>query len=132
MSLCSDDEYDLKQVLLHMKQQIGSGETNLRTLGKILWKMGKLDLAEKYFKRLLSELPSDVHLLFNLYEDLGEIASLKGDYDISIQWHQKSLEVKKKNELAFKSNSNTTDNSIGEFIERNSIIFKRRFYRRID
>ena len=129
MSLCSDDEHDLKQVLLHMKQQIGNGETNLRTLGKVLWKMGKFDLAEKYFKRLLNELPSNDPLLCNLYEDLGELASQTGDYDMSIQWHQKSLEVKKQNESTFKTNSNTTDNSIGEFIERNSIIFKRGFYR---
>jgi len=117
MSLCSDDEYDLQQVLLHMKQQIGNGETNLRTLGKVLCKMGKFDLAQKYFKRLLNELSLSDHLLCNLYEDLGELASQTGDYDMSVQWHQKSLEVKKQNESTVKSNSNTTANSIGEFIE---------------
>jgi tetratricopeptide (TPR) repeat protein len=132
MSLCSDDEYDLKQVLLHMKQQIGDGETNLRTLAKVLWKMGKFDLAEKYFKRLLDELPSSDYLLCNLYEDLGELASQTGDYDMSVQWHQKSLEVKNQNESIVKTNSNTTHISIGEFIERNSIIFKQGFYRRMD
>ncbi len=115
MSLCSDDENDLKHVILHMKQQIGDGETNLRTLGKVLWKMGKLDLAEKYFKRLLNELSSSDHLLCNLYEDLGELASQIGDYDMSVQWHKKFLEAKKKNESIGKSNNNTTDKSIGEF-----------------
>jgi tetratricopeptide (TPR) repeat protein len=57
--------------------------------------MGKLDLAEKYFKRLLNELSPNDPLILNLYEDLGEIASQTGDYDMSIQWHQKYLEVKK-------------------------------------
>ncbi|CAF0790317.1 unnamed protein product [Adineta steineri] len=113
MSLCSDNEYDLKQVLLHMKQQIGNGETNLRTLGKVLWTMGKFDLAEGYFKRLLNELPSNDPLLSSLYEDLGELASQTGDYDMSIQWHQKYLEVKKQNELLFQNNSNITNNCIG-------------------
>ncbi|CAF1424083.1 unnamed protein product [Rotaria sordida] len=97
MSLCSDDENDLKQVLLRMKQQLGKGETNLRTLGRVLWEMGKLDLAEKYIKRLLNELPSNNQLRCNLYEDLGKIASQKGDYDMSIQWYQKALEVPKQN-----------------------------------
>ncbi|CAF1565421.1 unnamed protein product, partial [Rotaria sordida] len=60
MTLCSDDEHDLKEVLMYMKQQLVSGETNLRTLGKILWEMGKLDLAKQYFTRLLKELsPND-------------------------------------------------------------------------
>ncbi|CAF4134058.1 unnamed protein product, partial [Adineta steineri] len=99
MTLCNDDEHDLKQVLMYMKQQIKSEEINLRTLGKLLWKMGKLDLAEKYFNRLLQELPSDDPLLSSLYEDLGELASQTGDFDMSVQWHQKSLTIKNKNQL---------------------------------
>ncbi|CAF1352377.1 unnamed protein product [Adineta steineri] len=78
ITLCSDDEYDLKQVLMYMKQQIGSGETNLRTLGKVLWKMGKLDLAGKYFNRLLNELQPNDPLLSILYEDLGALRSKVG------------------------------------------------------
>jgi tetratricopeptide (TPR) repeat protein len=95
MSLCSDEENYLKEVLLRMKRQIGNGETNLRTLARILGEMGKLDLAEKYIKRLLNERRLNDHLLCNLYEDLGKIASQKGDYDMSIQWHQKALQVPK-------------------------------------
>jgi tetratricopeptide (TPR) repeat protein len=107
MSLCSDDEHDLKQVVLHVKQQIGNGEINLRTLGKILGKMGRFDLAEKYFKRLLNELSQNDPLICNLYEDLGELASQTGDYDMSVEWHQKSLEFKRQNECTGKSNSKT-------------------------
>ena len=36
MTLSSDDDNQLKQVLTHMKQQTGIGETNLRILAKIL------------------------------------------------------------------------------------------------
>jgi hypothetical protein len=60
MTLSTDEEHGLKQVLMYMKGQIESGQTNLRTLAKVLWKMGKFDFAEKYFIRLLKELePND-------------------------------------------------------------------------
>ena len=98
MTLCGDDEHDLKQVLMYMKHQLGSGETNLRTLGKVLCKMGKFNLAEQYFIRLLNELPSTDPLLGNLYEDLGEVASQLGEFNKSIQWYQKALTLKNPNQ----------------------------------
>jgi len=128
MTLCSDDEHDLKQVLMYMNQQIGSGETNLRTLGKVLWKMGKLDLAEKCFNRLLKEVPSNDPLLSSLYEDLGELASLREDYDMSMEWHQKSVTFKSENQSTINPSITETSNSIGKFIERNFIIVKRLCY----
>ncbi|CAF3332715.1 unnamed protein product [Rotaria socialis] len=97
MTLCNDDEHDLKQVLTYMKQQIGSGETNLRTSGKVLCRMGKFDLAEKYLKSLLKELPSNHPLISSVYEDLGQLASQTGHFNMSVQWHQKSLVFKKRN-----------------------------------
>ncbi|CAF0853728.1 unnamed protein product [Adineta steineri] len=112
MTLCNDDELDLKQVLVYMKQQINSEETNLQILGKLLWKMGKLDLAHKYFNRLLQELQSNDPLLSSLYEDLGELASQTGDYDMSVQWHQKSLAIKNKNQVTVSPTIKKTNNSI--------------------
>ena len=92
ITLCSENESDLKNVLVHMKQQLGSGETNLRTLGKVLWKMGRLDLAEFYLVRLLNDLPPKHHLLGDLYGDLSEIAGLLKNYDKSVEYQQKALE----------------------------------------
>ncbi|CAF0880720.1 unnamed protein product [Adineta steineri] len=91
MTLSSEEEHDIKEVLRYMKGQVGTGETNLRTLGKVLWKMGKFDLAEQYFLRLLKQLPADDPSSSALYEDLGELAALRGEYDNSVQWHQKSI-----------------------------------------
>ncbi|CAF1490171.1 unnamed protein product [Adineta steineri] len=121
MTLCNDDEHDLKQVLMYMKQQINSKEANLRTLGKLLGTMGKLDLAEKYFNRLLQELPSDDPLLSSLYKDLGELASQRGDYDMSVQWHQKSLAIKNKNQLYVNPVIKKAKNSIGLPLSFNQI-----------
>ncbi|CAF1303903.1 unnamed protein product, partial [Rotaria sordida] len=70
MTLCSENEHDLKNVLMYMKQQLGNGETNLRTLGRVLSEMGKFDLAEQYFTRLLKELSPNDPLCGNLYKDL--------------------------------------------------------------
>jgi sugar lactone lactonase YvrE len=99
MSLCSGDEHEFKDVLAHMKQQNGSGPTNLRTFGKVLWQMGKLDLVEKYFERLLTDLPPNDPVISNVYEDLAQITSQKGDFDSSIKWRQKFLAFKNQHQF---------------------------------
>ncbi|CAF0899531.1 unnamed protein product [Adineta steineri] len=121
MTLCNDDEHDLKQVLMYMKQQIKSGEMNFRILGNVLWEMGKFDLAEKYFTRSLQQLPSNDSLHISLYEDLGKLTSQKGDYDMSVQWRQKLLTFKEKNPSATNVNVNKTNNSIEQTIPVNHI-----------
>ncbi|CAF1197322.1 unnamed protein product [Adineta steineri] len=121
MTLCNDNEHDLKQVLMYMKQQIENEEINLRTLGNVLWEMGKFDLAEKYFIRLLKQLPSDDPLHISLYEDLGKLASQRGAYDMSMKWRQKLLTFKEENLLATNASVNKTNNSIGQSIIFNHI-----------
>ena len=130
MTLYSDNEHDLKQVLIYMKQQTGTGETDLQTLGKVLGEMGKLDLAEKYFTRFVEQLPSNDPLLIDLYEDLGKLASQREDYDISMQWYRKSLTLKEQLEkqnqstvsrLSKKFMHRLTEGRSGKFTERRSI-----------
>ena len=84
MSLCSDDDHSLKEVLGDMKKQNGTGETNLCTLGKVLWDMGKFDLAKKYYIRCVNEISDNDPLLLTAYEDLAEIASQQNDYEESL------------------------------------------------
>ncbi|CAF2851027.1 unnamed protein product [Rotaria sp. Silwood2] len=129
MTLCSEKEHDLKNVLMYTKYELGCGQTNLRTLGKLLWQMGKLNLAEQYFTRLLKELSPNDPLLSDLYEDLGKIASHTGDYDKSVQWHKKSLALKNPNALAGVFNDDESSNSIGKFIERKSYLETDIFYK---
>ncbi|CAF0753935.1 unnamed protein product, partial [Adineta steineri] len=112
MTLCNDDEHDLKQVLMYMKQQIENEETNLQTLAKLLWEMGEFDLAEKYLTRLLKQLPSNDPLHISLYEDLGKLASQGRKLDMSMEWRQKLFTFKKENPLAINSSVNKTNNSI--------------------
>lgn len=116
MTLCNDDEHDLKQVLMYMKQKIGVGETNLRTFGKILWRMGKLDLAEIYLHRFGQQLTPNDPLLGDLYEDLGELAAQQQDYEMSILWHKKSLIIKNENQLTLNFNISSTNTLISKLV----------------
>ena len=59
MKLCSDNDHDLKSTFEHMKNEYGCGETTLLSFGNVLENMGKFDEADKYFLRLLQELPAD-------------------------------------------------------------------------
>ncbi|CAF1595707.1 unnamed protein product [Rotaria magnacalcarata] len=117
MTLCSDDQHDLKQVLLDMKDQFLSSEINLQTLGKLLWEMGKLDLAEKYLIRFLEQLSPDDPLLGDLYHDLGRLASNAGNLDKSMEWRQKAIALKKQKQPTSKSTIPKPSTSSGKFIE---------------
>jgi tetratricopeptide (TPR) repeat protein len=96
MTLCSDDDHDLKQLSEHMKREYGIGELSFIKFGHVLADMGKLDQADQYYRRLLNELPSnsstDVDIA-HLYGSLGIVASDKGDYNRSLDWHKKSLDI---------------------------------------
>ncbi|CAF3876545.1 unnamed protein product [Rotaria sp. Silwood1] len=100
MSLSRDDEHSLKQVLRAMKKQNGTGETSLCTFGKVLWKMGKFDLAKKYYIRWVSELSNSNPSLLTAYEDLADIASQQNDYEESVQWRQKLANLKERMPLS--------------------------------
>ncbi|CAM4958263.1 unnamed protein product [Rotaria socialis] len=99
MTLSSDEEHALREVLTDMKNSNENGETCLRSLGKLLWNMGMLDLADKYYRRFVNEISLNDPLRMTLFEELGNIASQKGDYDKSIEWHKKALDVQSKNEI---------------------------------
>ena len=95
MKLCGDDEHDLKKLFEHMKKDYagGDGEVDLRSFGNVLRVMGKFDLAEKFYRHLLDELPPNDASLSPLYYTLGLVIMDKGDYDASLQWFHKSLEI---------------------------------------
>lgn len=97
MILSSDEQNELKQVLVFMKQQTGNGPTNLRILANYLSDIGKFDLAEQYLERLLKQVSSNDPILGDLYEDLAKVASRSGNFDRSMKYHQKSIELKEKN-----------------------------------
>jgi hypothetical protein len=98
MTLCGDDEIDLKPLFDEMEKKYGchDGEAALLSFSRVLREMKKLDEAEKYCHRLLQDFSSNDSLLGILYDELAKIASSKSDYYLSDQWHQKSIQIKKK------------------------------------
>jgi hypothetical protein len=97
LTLCDDEEHDLKLVFSQMKTQNGTGKINLQRLVKFLSKMRKFDLAEKYNDRLIKQLSFDDHFLIILYENLDHIVPQKGDFDKSLQCQLKLLLLKQLN-----------------------------------
>jgi len=95
MKLCGDNEHDMKKLFEHMKKEYGGGnkEVDLRPFGDVLREMGKFDLAEKFYRRLLEESPPSGRPLCDLYYSLGSVMEDKGDYDSSLRFFKKSLEI---------------------------------------
>jgi tetratricopeptide (TPR) repeat protein len=98
LTLCGDDEHDLKNLFEHMKNSYADGDNDatLFSFGRVLHNMGKFDQAEKCYRRLLTELSSNDPSICRLYYSLGLVAMDKGDYDTSLIWLNKSFEIKMK------------------------------------
>jgi len=129
MELCGDDEHELKKLFDHMKNKYGGGneEINLHSFGKVLRQMGKYDLAEKIYHRLLAELPSNDPSLGDLYYNLGMVTLDKAACDSSLEWFQKSLVIHEKKGSSNYRNIGNLYNSIGE-----SYRLKREFERALE
>ncbi|CAF1544584.1 unnamed protein product [Rotaria sp. Silwood1] len=91
---CNDfEEKTLTKLLEWMRKEIGK-ENDLLTLGYLLFKSGKLEEAEQFYRRLLHE-NSEIDKL-NIsycYQALGDLATEKGDYDEAIVRRSQTLDL---------------------------------------
>jgi tetratricopeptide (TPR) repeat protein len=94
MKLCSNNDHHLNSLFQHMQMGDKNGKTNLVSFSNVLESMGKWDDAEKYYHRLLNKLPDNHINKANCCHGLGSVAREKGDYESSLKWHNKSLEIK--------------------------------------
>lgn len=94
MKLCSIDDHHLKSLVQHMQMKYNDENTNLIDLCSILMHMGKWDDAEEYYRRCLSQSSNDLPDIASCYQGLGIIAKKNGDYELSLDHHQISLEIK--------------------------------------
>jgi tetratricopeptide (TPR) repeat protein len=100
MILSNHNDENLKILFDNIKNEYSgiNQETSLLSFGNLLHQMGKYDLAEKYFHRLLNDLPNDHQDISRCYHALGILALIKDNYDLSLQWHEKSLKILKSND----------------------------------
>lgn len=94
MTLSSEEKQEYKTLFDFMNEQYQREETSLLTFGDALWRMGKFDDAEKYCHRLLNELDLSSDDMPICYYVLGLVASAKGNFDSSLEWHHKCLALK--------------------------------------
>ncbi|CAF4402433.1 unnamed protein product [Rotaria sp. Silwood2] len=94
MILSSEKDQDFNTLFEYMKKQYQNGETGLLSFGDSLWRMGKFHDAEKYYRRMLNELPQGHADFAACYYALGLVTSAKGDFNSSLEWHHKALEIK--------------------------------------
>jgi tetratricopeptide (TPR) repeat protein len=118
MKLCSNNDHQLQPLFRHMQKKPKTGNTNLLDFGGILQDMGKWNDAEKYYHRFLDESPDNQKDIARCYQGLGSVAKKKGDYESSLKYHNKSLDIKMRT-----LNPNHTDiaasyNSIGNVYEK--------------
>ncbi|CAF3665615.1 unnamed protein product [Rotaria socialis] len=97
MTLCSDNNHNAKLVYETMKSELGvdgTEKTSLLHFGDALNEMGKFNVADKYFHRLLYQLPNNHADIAHCYHGLGEAATGKGEYEASLEWLHKALEIR--------------------------------------
>ncbi len=112
MVLCSVTDHQLQSLYQHMKNQLGTKATDLYNFGGVLREMGNLDDAQKYYHRYLDQLPDDHPGRSACYHALGRVTNEKGDYDSSLKWFNKSLEIKMRTLKSDHPNIANTHNSI--------------------
>ncbi|CAF3693270.1 unnamed protein product [Rotaria sp. Silwood1] len=118
MTLASGNDYDLKPILEHMKNQHSQDKTDLLSFGHVLRDMGKFREAENYYRRSLDRLAKDSQELGRCYHALGIIAYEKGDYESSLNWHKNALEIKSRLLKSDDPQLANSYNSIGTIYEK--------------
>ncbi|CAF1383092.1 unnamed protein product [Didymodactylos carnosus] len=89
--LCTQDDEEMKQLMDHMKKDIGEGEATFYSLGHLLLYMGEYEKAETCIQRRFVELSQNDPEEARCYHLRGEIANAKGDYTLALEHHNRSL-----------------------------------------
>jgi len=93
MTLTSKTNKYLKIIFDNLNNENNDDEINLLSFGYILQKMNKFNETEKYYHRLFNELSDDDERIRYCCLNLGNIALIKDDYDSSLEWLFKSLDI---------------------------------------
>jgi tetratricopeptide (TPR) repeat protein len=111
ITLCNSNEHELNPIKNIIRTKQNGEELDFISFGHILIDINKIDQAQKHFTRVIDELPHDHPDIITCYVALGNIAFQKGQYDLSLKWHQKCLEIKmrtlKFNDLSLASSHNS-------------------------
>ncbi|CAF1216833.1 unnamed protein product [Rotaria sp. Silwood1] len=90
LSLAEESDYRLKDTFAHMKQKIGE-ETNLASLGKILFEMGEFEQVEKCYQHMMRDAQLD---LSAAHSGLSKAALGQNDFIKAANYEQQALAIK--------------------------------------
>ncbi|CAF1243979.1 unnamed protein product [Adineta steineri] len=94
LKLCSQNNSQLKSIFHILTNEYDYHQkTNLFSFGQLLLKQVHLDDAEKYYLRLLNEFSDQSENIIQCYNTLGNLTKNKGDYELSIQWFKKAIQI---------------------------------------
>ncbi|CAF4710470.1 unnamed protein product [Rotaria socialis] len=90
VSLASEEDFKLKETFSYMKHTIGD-DTDLDSLGKILYQMGEYEQARKCYKRMLNETKLATG---NAELGLGNICSVFKEADDGLKHFEEALKIR--------------------------------------
>ncbi|CAF1312562.1 unnamed protein product [Adineta steineri] len=90
LSLCSGDEYELKDLMKEMKEEVEAG---IGSLGYLLYNQGEYEKATNYFQQLLLDPTTDIFDKGQCYRGLGAIDIALKDYDSALENFQKEFDL---------------------------------------
>lgn len=97
MDLCNENEHNLSHVFAHMEKLNGNHnedtDISFQQFSDVLSRMGKYDTAEFMYNRTLEEIPPNDPLRLDVYRSLSEINKLKGNFEVSLKYNKKMLEI---------------------------------------
>lgn len=88
--LADENNFHLKDTFTHMKRKIGQ-ETNLASLGKILFEMGEYEQVEFCYQHMMYQAQLDLSVA---HSGLGKAALGKKDFVQAAQSEEKALKIK--------------------------------------
>lgn len=96
INLLSDNDSDIRTLFEQIKRDDGENQIDLLSFANMLGRMKQYDDAEKYYQRILHDLPTDDLQRSICYVGLGTVAYMKRDYMHSLEYHRQALELRKR------------------------------------
>lgn len=118
LTLAHRDHRHFHSIFDYIEQQFGENECNFLSLGNALRRIDKLDQAQKCYEHVLKDVHSNDECIARAYHHLGRMAASKGDYEISLDYLNHSLNLKLK---LFKS----TDTRLAQSYNSIGIVYQK-------
>ncbi|CAF1361936.1 unnamed protein product, partial [Didymodactylos carnosus] len=102
LTLCNEDDQNMKEMYEHQKKSVGGGDeqASLPSLGNILYNMGEYEKAKQYYTHVLDELSGDDRNVAVCHYGLGEVSGERGEYDVALDHLNEAVKLYKKSQQA--------------------------------